>query len=139
MAELGENKQMAPYLYIPNGLYNSVRYAYSDDPDLAGRLAISILELYACGRYTINDPVVHMILGSIKADAKHKLEAYKIKKEATEQQTIDAQKLDEIADLYLKGMTQQQIAARIGVAQPTISKRLKLIKEKYPQLLQVEQ
>lgn len=136
MSELGENKKMAPYLYIPSGLYNSVRYAYTSDPELAGKLAISILELYAVGRYTINDPIIHMTLGSIKGDAKHKIDTYKQKVEDSEQQTLEDQRLAEIADCVKKGWTQQKIATMIGVKQPTISKRIKLIKEKFSYLLE---
>lgn len=56
--------------------------------------------------------------------------------EASRRKKIEDLRLEEIADLYNKGLTQAAIGRELGIKQQTISYRLTVIKSNYPELLQ---
>ena len=64
---------------------------------------------------------------------------YDKKVEANRQWKIKEQQLDTIAELHLRGLTQKQIAERIGTTQQTICNRLATIRAEYEELLQEKQ
>jgi hypothetical protein len=61
---------------------------------------------------------------------------YEMKMEASRRKKIEDLRLEEIADLYNKGLTQAAIGRELGIKQQTISYRLTVIKSNYPELLQ---
>ena len=65
----------------------------------------------------------------------NKLEA---RKEKQDNNRIEKMRLKEIADLYLEGMNQTDIAKKMNVSRQTVSNRIKIIQTDFPELLDAE-
>lgn len=109
------------------------------DPEKAGELAISAIELLMCGDISSDDPMIRVMLMPTKAIRDKDKKKHDIKVENTKNKRISDLKLDVIADLTRKGLRQRQIAERLGLTQQTVSNRTSIIRTEFPYLLQDEE
>lgn len=118
---------------IYDGSFEQVKMLYAQDPQLAGELAISILELTLTGAISSDNPLIPILLATqAKVVAKDK-QKYEGKVAAAESKKYE--RLSQIADLYNQGYKQKEIAEMLGKSSSTISESLAQIRESYPELL----
>ena len=121
---------------IYDSTFEQIKQMYEVDPEQAGELAISAIELILTGEISSDDYIIRMMLTPTKKINEINVARYETRKETAKQKKIVDMKLDKIADLYLKGFKQREIAERLGLTQQTVSYRIDVIKKKYPELLQ---
>ena len=113
-----------------------IKMLYDKNPQLAGELAISIIELTLTGEISTDDTIILLALENLRSVVQNNQERYDKTKEAKRIAKIQEYKLDTIADLYLQGKSQIEIAKILGVNKQTINYRLNnMIKTHYPELL----
>ncbi len=121
---------------IYSSLLEQIKRMHAVDPDKAGELAISAIELVLTGQMSSDDIMVDMLLQPLLAIRDKDQDKYEQKTQAAKNKKIEDMKLREIAELYMQGHSQAQIGERLGIKQQTISYRLTVIKTNYPELLQ---
>ena len=121
---------------IYSSLLEQIKRMHAVDPDKAGELAISAIELVLTGQMSSDDIMVDMLLQPLLAIRDKDQDKYEQKTQAARNKKIEDMKLREIAELYMQGCSQAQIGERLGIKQQTISYRLTVIKTNYPELLQ---
>ena len=121
---------------IYSSLLEQIKRMHAVDPDKAGELAISAIELVLTGQMSSDDIMVDMLLQPLLAIREKDQDKYEQKTQAAKNKKIEDMKLREIAELYMQGYSQAQIGERLGIKQQTISYRLTVIKTNYPELLQ---
>lgn len=112
-----------------------VENLFKKDPEKAGELAISILELALKGDISSDDFYIDLMLQDMKYLVAKNQEKYDNRIETRRQKTIEEMKLIEIADMVKNGANQQTIADTLGIPQQTVSYRLRKIKEEFSELL----
>lgn len=112
-----------------------IKKLYKNDPNMAGELAISAIELALTGEISSDNPMIDVILENMKYVSQKNFDKWEKSKEAKKQKKIDELQLDTIAALYLEGKTQSQISKALDTTQQVISYRLRIIRENYPHLL----
>lgn len=121
---------------IYDGSFEQVKMLYAQDPQLAGELAISIIELTLTGGISSDNPLMPALLAlQAKVVAKDK-QKYENKVAITESKKYE--RLSEIVELYNQGYKQKEIAQMLGKSTSTISESLAQIRESYPELLNLE-
>ena len=121
---------------IYNSTFEQIKKMYAVDPELAGELAISAIEIILTDQISSDDPMVDMLLTPAKVINDSNVFKYEMKKQASKDKKVREMKLEEIADLfYNKGAKQREIAERLGLAQQTVSYRLGIIRSKHPELI----
>ena len=120
---------------IFNSTWEQIKKLHAVNPEQAGELAISAIELALTGEISSDDFMIDLLLENIKVVNERNQEKWNKKVETQKQKRIEDQKLDIIADLYSKGMKQKDIAARLETTPQTISNRLATIRADYPYLL----
>ena len=136
MIEMFNDVEIRKSGIIYSSLLEQIKRMYAVDPDKAGELAISAIELVLTGQMSSDDIMVDMLLQPLLAIRDKDEDEYEKKKEAARNKKIEDMKLREIAELYMQGYSQAQIGERLGIKQQTISYRLTVIKSNYPELLQ---
>lgn len=121
---------------IYQSTFEQIKKLHAVDPEKAGELAISAIEMVLCGQISSDDMIVELMLEPTKVVAGKDHVKYDQKVETQRQKKILDQKLDQIADLHLRGMRQREIAERLGLTQQIVSYRLGVIRSTYPELLQ---
>ena len=124
---------------IYNSTFNQIKQLYAMDPDLAGELAISAIELVLTGDISSNDPMVALMLEPMRKINENNHVKYDNKVESSRQKKIAELKLDKVAELMNAGYTQKQIGEKLGITQQNVSYRVSVIRTKYPELLQTVQ
>lgn len=118
---------------IYDGSLEQIKMIHAMDAELAGELAISIIELTLTGEISSDNPIIApMVALQAKVVAKDK-QKYETKVAAAESKKYE--RLSEIADLYNRGFKQKEIAELLHRAPSTISESLSQIREEYPELL----
>ena len=136
MIEMFNDVEIRKSGIIYSSLLEQIKRMYAVDPDKAGELAISAIELVLTGQMSSDDIMIDMLLQPLLAIRDKDEDEYEKKKEAARNKKIEDMKLREIAELYMQGYSQAQIGERLGIKQQTISYRLTVIKSNYPELLQ---
>lgn len=121
---------------IMSSVFEQVKKMYAVDPDMAGELAISAIELVLTGQISSDDAMIDMLLAPAKVINDHNVQRYENRKEGSKNKKIKDMKLDEIAEMLQKGMKQKEIAERLHISQQTVSYRMGLIRTQYPELMQ---
>ena len=121
---------------IYNSTLEQIKKLYPMDPEKAGELAISAIELVLCGEISSDDMIIELMLEPAKQIRENDKIKYDSKVEASKHKKIVEQKLDQIAELSSMGLRQREIADRLGLTQQTVSYRLGVIRSTYPELLQ---
>lgn len=114
---------------------DQIKKLYEADPELAGELAISAIELVLCGEISSDDMMVSILLEPARAVNKNNKDKYDNKVEAAKAKKMTEMRLDKIAELVNSGKKQREIGEALGMSQQTVSYRISLIKTKYPELL----
>lgn len=112
-----------------------IRQLYNISPEKAGEFAISAIELLLTGEISSDDAMIEVMLTPINIINKRTQHNYDMTCERNKKNQYEDGKFELIAELINQGKTQTAIAKELGVSQQTISKRLKIIKNDYPQLL----
>jgi DNA-binding NarL/FixJ family response regulator len=121
---------------IMSSVFEQVKKMYVVDPDMAGELAISAIELVLTGQISSDDAMIDMLLAPAKVINDHNVQKYEVRKEGSKNKKIKDMKLDEIAEMLQKGMKQKEIAERLHISQQTVSYRMGLIRTQYQELMQ---
>lgn len=111
---------------------------HAQDPIKAGELAISAIEMMLTGDISSDDWMIKAMLRDMEHISVKNKVAHDKSVEAKRQARITKMKLDTIAELLLEGRSQKAIAAALNESQQTISNRVKIIREEYPELLEEE-
>lgn len=112
-----------------------IQSLYELDPEMAGELAISVIELALTGEISSDNKMIAIMLKQTAYTAQKNAQAWNDKKESAREKKKKEQNLEMIARLHKEGLTQKNIGTRLGVSQQTIGNRLALIKREYPELL----
>lgn len=121
---------------IYNSTFEQIKKLYAMDPEKAGELAISAIELVLTGDISSDDAMIDLFLEPLKIiNAKNK-QKYDQRAENQKNKKITDMKLDKIAELLEQGYKQREIGERLGISQQVISYRISVIKKDYPELLQ---
>ena len=121
---------------IMSSVFDQVKKMYAMDPEMAGELAISAIELVLTGQISSDDAMIDMLLAPAKVINDHNVQRYETRKEGSKNKKIKDMKLDEIAEMLQNGMKQKEIAERLHISQQTVSYRMGLIRTQYPELMQ---
>ena len=105
------------------------------DKDLAGELAIAAIQTVLCGETNSDNPVVQAMIMPVRQSAEKNYERYARTCESKRTKKIMDKRLDEIAELRLKGKSIRDIAAQLNIPQTTVFNRWNLIQSDYPELL----
>lgn len=121
---------------IYNSTLEQIKKLYSVNPEQAGELAISAIEMTLTGQFSSDDMIIELMLEPAKVMTQDNKDKYDMKVMSAKQKKINDQKLDQIADMMQKGFKQREIAERLGLTQQMVSYRWGIIKAQYPELLQ---
>jgi hypothetical protein len=108
---------------------------HSQNPQLAGELAISLMELVLTGEYSSDDFMVQFAMANHSIVAERNQEKYDKKVEASRVARMESLKLNEIAEMLNNGASQRIIADTLGEKATTINYRVGIIRKDYPELL----
>ena len=136
MIEKFKENEMRNSGLIYNSTFEQIKNLYQFDPEAAGELAISAIELVLTGDISSDDVNIQLLLMPMKKINEINVAKYENKVENQKQKKIIEMKLDKIAELAAFGLRQREIGERLGLSQQIISYRLNLIKKNYPELLQ---
>ena len=120
---------------VNKGMFEQVKRLFnSGNPELAGELAISLIELVLTGEYSSDDFMVQLVMDNHEIIANKHIKEYDKKVEASRVAKAEKLELYEIAKMLKNGFTQEQIAKVLGITQGTVSKRIKLMRAEYPEI-----
>lgn len=118
-----------------NSTFEQIKELHQYNPEQAGELAISAIELLLTGDMSTDDVMIRMMLKPMQKINENNITKYESKVEATKQKKIQTDKLDKIAEMVNAGYKQSEIGERLGISQQMVSYRISVIKTKYPDLL----
>ena len=118
-----------------SGMLEQIKKLHQVNPEQAGELAISAIELVLTGGISSDDVMIELMLEPMKVLVQGNQDRYDQKVEASRQKKISEQKLDQIAEMMQGGMKQKMIAEKLGLTQQVVSYRWGVIKRDYPELL----
>lgn len=124
---------------VYNSTLEQIKKLYQVNPEQAGELAISAIELVLTGQFSSDDMIIELMLEPARIVSQDNHDKYDQKVESARQKKITDQKLDQIAELMQQGFKQREIAERLHLTQQTVSYRWGIIKASYPELLQKEE
>ena len=120
---------------IYKSVFEQIKKLHSRQPELAGELAISAIELILTGQLSTDDFTIDILLENMKEIAKKNEAKYNDKIEQKREQRRSNLLLDEIAELLNQGKTQKSIAEALGESAQIINYRVGIIRREYPELL----
>lgn len=121
---------------VYSSTFEQIKKMYAVDPEKAGELAISAIELILTEQISSDDVMIDMLLAPASVVNRANIEKYDQKKESAKEKKIAEWKLREIVELQNLGLKQREIGERLGLSQQIVSYRLTQIKTNYPELLQ---
>ena len=121
---------------IFSSVLEQIKELHQYDPDQAGELAISAIELVLTGDISSDDVNVKIMLAPLRKINEVNVAKYETKIENKRQKKIVEMKLDKIAEMTNQGFKQREIGERLGLSQQVVSYRVDVIKKNYPELLQ---
>ena len=120
---------------VLSSMFEQVKKMYAVDPEKAGELAISAIELVLTGQISSDDSMIDMLLAPAKIITDNNVQKYETRLESVRQKKIKEMKLAEIAEYMVQGRRQKEIGERLGLSQQNVSYRVNLIRTQYPELL----
>lgn len=120
---------------IYNSTLEQIKKLHAVDPEKAGELAISAIELVLTGQMSSDDVMIDMMLTTIKAINDSNAIKYETRVENTKQKKAREMKLYEIAEMLRKGYKQREIGERLNLSQQNVSYRVGVIRSSYPELM----
>ena len=136
MIEMFKDNEMRPSGLVFSSVLEQIKELHQYDPEQAGELAISAIELILTGDMSSDDVNIKIMLAPLRKITEVNVTKYETKVENKRQKKIAEMKLDKIAELLAAGYKQREIGERLGLSQQTISYRIDVIKKNYPELLQ---
>ena len=133
--EFKENEIRASGI-INRGMFEQVKMLYQDNPEIGGELAVSLMEFILTGDFSSDNFMVKFAMANHKEVVVKNQERYDAKKEA-KQEAIESG-LREIAELLNAGMKQVDIARKLNMQPPNVSKKVAKIRKEFPWLLEAE-
>ena len=131
-----KNLDMRKSGIIYDSALEQIRQLYNmGQTEAAGELAISAIEMILCGEISSDNPMIEIFLTPLKGQVEKDKTKQEQKIELAKNEKLVKQRLEEVAEMHLAGMTQTEIGSRLGVSQQTIGKRLILIRAEFPYLL----
>ena len=121
---------------VLSSMFEQIKKMHAVDPDMAGELAISAIELVLTGQISSDDAMIDMMLAPARVINNNNVQKYELRKEGSKNKKIKEMKLEEIADMFKNGVKQREIAERLNLSQQTVSYRIGVIRTQYPELLQ---
>lgn len=120
-------------------LVNQIICLYNEDPELAKEMAFAAIIYTATGAKKIvsDNLVVKMSLLGSKTFIEKSTSKYIEKQGNIEAKEIKDKRLDEIAPLLAQKLSQAEISRRLGIPKSTMADRCKIIRNKYPHLLEL--
>ena len=138
MIEMFKENEMRNSGVVYNSVFEQIKQLYEVDPEKAGELAISAIELVLTGDISSDDMMINMLLTPIKKINENNQIKYDNKVENQRQKKLIEMKLDKIADLANRGYKQRQIGEKLNLSQQMVSYRMNVIKQNYPELLKID-
>lgn len=135
MIEVMKDTEIRDSGIIYSSTLQQIKQLHSIDPVKAGEFAISAIELLLTGEISSDDAMIKIMLIPANVISKKNQYNYDMTCERNKKSQYEDGKFELIAELVNQGKTQTAIAKELGVSQQTISKRIKTIKNEYPQLL----
>lgn len=108
---------------------------YTQNPEAGGELAVSLMEQILTGDHSSDDFMVEFAIANYKDLIMNNWRKYDTAKEA-KQEAIEAG-LREIAEMVRAGMKQVDIARKLNLSAPVVSKKVAKIKKEFPHLLEI--
>ena len=112
-----------------------IKKIYIRNPQQAGELAIAAIEVALSGEHSSDDYMIDIILEQSKFLSIKNQQKYDKKVDTERDKRIQSLQLNEIVNLLEQGFNQSQIAAKLKVSRQTISKRVGIIHDDFPELL----
>ena len=135
MIEMFKESEMRNSGIVYNSTFEQIKQLYEADPERAGELAISAIELVLTGDISSDDMMVGLLLEPMRKINENNQVKYENKVESARAKKIHDMKLDKIAEMVNNGMKQRQIGESLGLSQQMVSYRISLIRSNYPDLL----
>lgn len=135
MIEMFKENEMRNSGIIYSSTLEQIKQLYEVDPEQAGELAISAIELVLTGDISSEDMMIGLLLQPMKKINENNQTRYDSKVEGARSKKIVEMKLDKIADLVNAGRKQREISETLGISQQMVSYRISMIKTSYPELL----
>ena len=136
MIEMFKDNEMRPSGLVFSSVLEQIKELHQYDPEQAGELAISAIELILTGDISSDDVNVKIMLAPLRKITEVNVTKYETKVENKRQKKIVEMKLDKIAEMANQGFKQREIGERLGLSQQVVSYRIDMIKKNYPELLQ---
>ena len=132
-----KNNEVRPTGVINRGMFEQVKMLYMQNPAAGGELAISLMEQVLTGDHSSDDFMVNFAIANHKETISKAQHNYDLTKE-TKQNVIE-EDLRRYVDLYREGLTQAEIAKKLGGTQSSVSKKLMKARKEFPHLFQDEE
>lgn len=119
-------------------LVNQIICLYNEDPELAKEMAFAAIIYTATGAKKIvsDNLIIKMSLLGSKTFIEKSTSKYIEKQGNIEAKEIKDKRLNEIAPLLAQKLSQAEISRRLGIPRSTMADRCKIIRNKYPHLLE---
>lgn len=135
MIDVFNEVETRPTGLVHESTFQQIKKMYLVDPEKAGELAISAIELILTDQISSDDVMIDMLLTPAQIVNDNNVSKYEMKMENSKQKKIRDMKLVEIAEMMRQGLKQKEIAQKIGTTQQNISYRVGVIRTQYPDLL----
>ena len=140
ISKFKNNNEARKSAVIYRSNFEQVKELYEDDKEMAGELAISIMELVLTGEVSTDNKYIRLMLKNLEVSAQNNKLKYEAKENNTRLEKIEKYRLDEIAEMLNQGVSQAEIAKVLGVSRQTISRRLnEMIRPEFPELLGINE
>ena len=136
MIEMFKDNEIRSSGLVYSSVLEQIKVLHQYDPEQAGELAISAIELILTGDISSDDINIQIMLAPLKKINEVNVAKYETKVENKRQKKVVEMKLDKIAEMVNHGFKQREIGERLGLSQQTVSYRVDVIKKNYPELLQ---
>ena len=123
---------------IYESTWEQIKKLYSQNPEMAGELAISVIEQTLTGDISSTDFMIQIICEGLKPINQNAQQKYDNRVKSNKEHKRETQQLDKIVELIDRGKTQEEIGKILGISRQTVSNRIKVIKEEYPELIKVD-
>lgn len=122
---------------IGSDLTNQIIMLYQEEPQLGMELALAAIIYTATGGKEIitDKKILQIVLEGSRSFVEKSASRYIEKQNTLELKEIKDKRLDEIAALLRKKMSQAAAGRELGIPPSTMSDRCKIIRTKYPHLL----
>ena len=132
-----KNNEVRATGVINRGMFEQVKMLDMQNPAAGGELAISLMEQVLTGDHSSDDFMVNFAIANHKETISKAQHNYDLTKE-TKQNAIE-EDLRRYVDLYREGLTQAEIAKKLGGTQSSVSKKLMKARKEFPHVVQDEE